>query len=175
MTAKEGALPEPLPDDLIEDILGIAPDSPLGRLRARRPEARRHAEGAFRELVLPADPGALSLAERAAMALRVATREGETALAARYRALLDAAGGAAIAAAAEGSEAPAAPRLAALLRHADMAGTEPESTSKADIAALSALGLTSREIVAATQLVAFVPYQVRVIAALRAMQAEGAR
>ncbi|MBX9701809.1 MAG: CMD domain protein, partial [Acetobacteraceae bacterium] len=61
-------------DDLIDSILGIAADSPLGALRRRRPEALRHAEGAYRELLLPADLGGLSRTERAAVALRVALR-----------------------------------------------------------------------------------------------------
>jgi CMD domain protein len=158
--------------DLIDSLLGIGADHPLAELRRRRPEARRHAEGAFRELVLPADPGGLSRAERAALALRVALAEGEAALAAHYRALLDQAGGAALAAAAEGREAAADPRLAALLRHAETVARDPEATSRADIDALAALGLTSRDIVAATQLISFVPYQVRVIAGLRAMLQE---
>lgn len=152
-----------MPDsgDLIDDLLGIAPDSPVGRLRRRRPEALRHAEGAYRELLLPEDPGGLSLAERAALARRVAEREGDDALAARYGALLDAAGGLA-----EDT------RAAALLRYADRVAATPEATSKADIDGLVALGLSPRDIVAATQLIAFVPYQVRVIAALRAMVQE---
>lgn len=161
--------------DLIDSLLGIGPGQPLAALRRRRPEALRHAEGAFRELVLPEDPGGLSLAERAALALRVALAEGDATLAARYRALLEQAGGAALAPAAEGREAAPDARLAALLRHADIVARDPEATSRADIDALAALGLTSRDIVASTQLVSFVPYQVRVIAALRAMLQETPR
>jgi uncharacterized protein YciW len=162
--------------DLIDSLLGIAPDSPLGALRRRRPEALRHAEGAFRELLLPEDPGGLSRAERAALALRVALKEGDASLAARFRALLVEAGGAAMAAAAE---APGTPRdegrLAALLRYADKVALAPESTTRADLDALAAMGLASRDIVAATQLIAFVPYQVRAIAGLRAMLQEMGR
>ncbi|HEV7267160.1 MAG TPA: hypothetical protein VGN83_19930 [Falsiroseomonas sp.] len=153
-----------MPFDLIDSILGIAPDSSLGALRRRRPEALRHAEGAHRELLLPEDPGGLSLADRAALALRVARREGDDALASHYQGLLDAAGGAA------GAEA----RLDALLRYADTVAAAPEDTSRADIDGLAALGLSSRDIVAATQLIAFVPYQVRVIAGLRALLQETA-
>lgn len=158
--------------DLIDTLLGIAADSPLGRLRRRRPEALRHAEGAWRELVLPEDPGRLSRAERAALAFRVARREGEAGLAAHYRGLLEAEGGDTGAAS---SETPGDDRLGALLRYADRVAAAPEATSRADTEALAALGLTSREIVAATQLVAFVPYQVRVIVGLRALLQEAAR
>ena len=151
-------------EDLIDHLLGLAPDSPLSHLRRQRPEARQHAEGAYRELLLPPDPGALSLAERAALAHRVATREGDAALAAHYATLLAASGGPA-----EGA------RHDALMRYADLVAGEPEATSRADIEDLAALGLTSREIVATTQLIAFVPYQVRVLAALRAMMQESGR
>jgi CMD domain protein len=162
--------------DLIDSLLGIAPDSPLGALRRRRPEALRHAEGAFRELLLPEDPGGLSRAERAALALRVALKEGDAALASRYRALLVEAGGGAMAAEAEAPGTPQGEgRLAALLRHADKVALAPEGTTRADMDALAAMGFTSRDIVAATQLIAFVPYQVRAIAGLRAMLQEMSR
>lgn len=151
-----------MPPDLIDSILGITAGSPLGTLRRRRPEALRHAEGAHRELLLPEEPGGLSLALRAALALRVAQREGEAALAAHYQALLEAAGGVAAGDA----------RLDALLRYADTVASAPEATSRADIDGLVALGLSPRDIVAATQLIAFVPYQVRVIAGLRALLQE---
>ncbi|MGX9965228.1 CMD domain-containing protein [Roseomonas sp. F4] len=152
--------PPDLPPDLIEDLLGLAPDSPLGVLRRRRPEALRHAEGAFRELVLPDNPGGISRAERALLAWHVARREGDLALAARYR---DLAG-----------EVPPSPRLDALLAYAEKVAMTPETTTKADIDGLAALGLSSRDIVAATQLIAFVPYQLRMLAGLRAMQQEKA-
>lgn len=158
-------------DDLIESLLGLAPDAPLGQLRRRRPEALRHAEGAFRELLLPADPGGLSAEERAAVALRVALREGEAALAGRFRAL-PAATPAAIAAA-EGGAADG--RLAALLGHADLVALRPAGCGQAEIDALRALGLSPRDVVALTQLVAFVPYQVRLLAGLRAMLGQDAR
>ena len=155
-------MPDDLPTDLIDSLID---NEAIAALRRRRPEARRHAEGAFRELVLPTDPGGLSLAERASLALRVAEREGDQPLAARYRALVVQAG----------DDARERHRIDALLRYADQVAVTPEATSRADIGALASLGLTSRDIVAATQLIAFVPYQVRLLAGLRAMMQEGAR
>jgi uncharacterized protein YciW len=154
-------------DDLIELLLGIAPEDRLGALRRQRPEALRHAEGAFRELLLPADPGGLSRAERAAVALRIAAREGCGPLCLVFRAHL--------APRAEAAEATGEDRLAALLRYAEKAGLRPREVREADIQALAALGLGPREIVALTQLVAFVPFQVRLLAGLRAMQQEQAQ
>jgi uncharacterized peroxidase-related enzyme len=164
------------PQDLIEDVLGIGPDSPLGALRRRRPEALRHAEGAYRELVLPEDPGGVGRGERAAIALRVALREGEAALAARFRALLGREGAWAAIAAAEdlgGGGGDAGPPLAALLRHADLVAARPADCGQGEIDALRAIGLSPRDVVAVTQLVSFVPYQVRLLAGLRAMQGGG--
>jgi CMD domain protein len=159
------------PDDLIEDILGIAPGSPLAELRRRRPEALRHAQGAYRELLMPEEPGNVSHTERAALALRVALREGDKALAARYRALLETAGAQeSIMVAEDLSGTPMEGRLVSLLRYADVVAAKPENVDQATIDVLSAMGLTPRDIVAITQLVSFVPYQVRVIAGLRAMQ-----
>ena len=155
----------PASDDLIDTLLGLAPGDKLHALRRRRPEALRHAEGAFAELLLPADPGGISRAERALLAMRVAAREGDAALAARFRAMVVAAGG-------DPEAAVGDARLAALLRHADKVAADPESTTRADLDGLAALGLSARDIVAATQLVAFVPYQLRVLAGLRAMQRE---
>jgi CMD domain protein len=163
------------PEDLIEDILGITPESPLGQLRQRRPEARRHAQGAYRELLLPEDPGNVSHAERAAVALRVALREGGTALAERFAALLECRGAKLELDAARDLSGPAdqaGPRLAVLLRHADLVGLRPGDCTQVDIDKLFAMGLDARDIVALTQLISFVPYQIRVIAALRAMQQE---
>jgi len=151
-----------LPTDLIDSLID---NEAIAALRRRRPEALRHAEGAFRELVLPADPGGLSLAERASLALRVAEREGDQPLAARYRALVVQAG----------DDVTKGDRIDALLGYADRVAMTPEATSRADIEALASLGLTSRDIVAATQLIAFVPYQVRLLAGLRAMMQEGTR
>ncbi|PZW44909.1 CMD domain protein [Humitalea rosea] len=159
--------------DLIEEILGLAPGSPLALLRAQRPEARQHAQGAFRELLRPGDPGGVSLAERAALALRVALREGDPVLAGRFRALVDAADPAIVAA--EDLAGPAGDgRLAVLFRHADILATDPAGCGQAEIAALTALGLTPRDIVAITQLVSFVPYQIRLLAGLRLLQQEQA-
>ena len=163
------------PDDLVEDILGIAPGSPLAELRRRRPEALRHAEGAYRELLMPEDAGNVSHTDRAALALRVALREGDAALAARFRALLEKAGAEeAIMLAEDLSDGVMEGRLPALLRYADMVAAKPATVSQETIDALSAMGLTPRDIVAVTQLVSFVPYQVRLIAGLRAMQEEAA-
>lgn len=157
--------------DLIEDLLGVTPDDALGALRRQRADILRHTEGAFRELVTPAEPGALSQAERAALALRGALIEGDAALAARFEALVPEPDRAL----ARTFPAPTGEdRTAILYRYADMVAREPERCEQADIDRLQALGLGAQEIVALTQLVAFVPFQTRLLAGLRLMQQEHA-
>ncbi|MDT8355299.1 hypothetical protein APZ41_007475 [Roseomonas mucosa] len=159
--------------DLAEHLLGIDAASPLGRLRRERADILKHEEGAYRELVLPPRPGRVSLAERAALALRGALIEGDAVLAAHYRALLAACGTAEEIAAAEAFPAPADEgRLAVLFRYADMVAQRPADCGQADIDRLLAMDLTARDIVAVTQLVSFVPYQVRLLAGLRQLRGE---
>ncbi|MGI4952451.1 MAG: CMD domain-containing protein [Janthinobacterium lividum] len=146
--------------DLIETLLGIAPGTGLALLRAERAAIRDHAQGANEALLTPVDPGGVSLAERANLAVLVAELEGEAALAAHFHALSPAPAGSA--------------RLELLRRYAGTVATRPDQVGQAGIDALSAAGLTARDIVAVTQLVAFVPYQVRLLAGLRAMQGRAA-
>ncbi|WP_419899069.1 CMD domain-containing protein [Roseomonas sp. USHLN139] len=167
-------MPTRIPD-LAEHLLGLDAASPLGQLRRQRAEILGHEEGTYRALVLPEDPGQVSLAERAALALRGALIERETALAAHYRALLAASGDAALIAAAEIFPAPPGEdRLAVLFRYADMVAERPADCGQADIDRLTGFGLTPQDIVAVTQLVAFIPYQTRLLAGLRQLQQEPA-
>ena len=156
--------------DLVETLLGIAPGSPLAELRGQRAAIRQHTEGAWRELVLPEHPGGVSLAERAALALRVALRGGHDGLAAQIRGLPVPAE--ALAAAAD--TAPAEGRLGLLLRYADLVAETSERCGQAEIDALGAAGLSPQDIVAVTQLIAFIPFQIRLLAGLRALQEEAA-
>lgn len=161
--------------DLAEDLLGIAPGTPLAALRQRRAAIRQHAEGAWRELVLPEAPGALRPEERAALALRVALIEGFAPLAAHYRAILARVGSPGECVAAEQFPAgTGGDRFTLLLHYADLVAAEPERCSQEDIDELAAHGLDAQAIVAATQLIAFVPYQTRLLAGLRALQEEAA-
>jgi len=147
---------EPTTDaDLLNTIIGAPPGSPLAVLRAQRPDILRHTQGSHDVLLSPDDPGGLSLAERALVARRVVALVGHAALTAHYQALLDARG-----------TPPGGPRTAAILAHAERLATAPGSATKAHLAALTAAGLTPRDIVALAQLVAFVAYQVRVAVGL---------
>jgi uncharacterized peroxidase-related enzyme len=140
--------------DLIEQLLGLEPGSPLFALRAERPDIRRHIQGAFQALVLPTLPGGIALSERAAIATQAARLDGDEALAAEYAIL------------ATPSDLD---RLELLLPYTEQVVMRPGDVSQATIDALLAAGLSPQDIVAITQLAAFVPFQTRLLAALRAM------
>jgi uncharacterized protein YciW len=60
-------------------------------------------------------------------------------------------------------------RLKAIIRHTDLITTNPKEATAEDIAALRAAGLDDADIVRLSELIAFVSYQVRVVAGLRLM------
>ena len=157
-------------DDLIDHLSGGA----LAELRRQRPDIRGRAEAAYRALVTPDIPGGVSLPERAALAYRVARGEEDPHLAAHYRGLLEA-----VATPDEltiaGAADPGGPgRFVLLMRYGDVVARHPARVDQAAIDALRAHGLSPQDVVAATQLAAFVPFQVRVLAGLRAMAGDDA-
>ena len=150
-------------DDLLNTIIGAAPSSALATLRAQRAEIQRHTQGSHDVLLYPADPGGLSLAERASVAHRVAGLSGHAALTAHYQTLVAAHG-----------EPPADARRDAILAHAERLAEAPGSATRAHLTALGAVGLQARDIVALAQLVAFVAYQVRAAVGLSLLAQEKA-
>ena len=84
--------------DVIDALAGIVPGSALDAARARRPAARAHAQASYRTLLLPADPGTFSIAERFAVAAYVAGLHRAAATVEHYAAGLTQHGGAALAA-----------------------------------------------------------------------------
>jgi len=61
--------------------------------------------------------------------------------------------------------------MAAILRHVDLIAATPREATRADIAALQAAGVATGDIVRLSQLIAFVSFQLRLIAGLRLMGA----
>jgi uncharacterized protein YciW len=139
--------------DLIDDLLDTAAQPTL---RAQRPEAVAAVE-ASRAALFAADAApTLSLAERAAVATHVAARDGDKALAAHYRAR---------------GVATETPRLAAMLRHADLLLDAPREARPEYLAALAKAGLAPRDIVVLSQLIAFVTFETRLLAGMRLLGA----
>jgi len=180
--------------DVIEYAAGLTDGDPLQTIRQRRAGVVEHAQATLRALVAPAEPGNLSLVERAALAFRVAVVNAEQQLAAWYRNRLAEVGApdaliTAVAArplAGERSAAqpsgpqPLAPppgddpipsRMAVILDHIDRVTVAPGDVGPEHIRVLEAAGLAEPEIVTVSQIAAFVSYQVRITAGLREIAA----
>ncbi|HEU5097419.1 MAG TPA: CMD domain protein [Roseiflexaceae bacterium] len=171
MTQANGHSDTPLIDrsDIIHELAGIDPGSPLHQLRSQRPDVARYAQGSYLALLEPEDPAGVSRVERESIALRVALLSSNAALAGHHRARLRQLGATETLAAIEQFPAgPALPdRLAAILRHIDLLTLDPAGASRQAIEALRANGLGARDIVTISQLIAFLSFQVRVLAGLR--------
>jgi len=74
--------------DVIDALVGITPGSPLDGIRARRPEARAHAQATYRALFAPKAPGNVTPQERFAVGAFVAGLHDATAIALGYAARL---------------------------------------------------------------------------------------
>jgi CMD domain protein len=78
--------------DVIDALVGITPGSPLDAIRARRPEARAHAQATYQALFAPKEPGNVTAQERFAVGTFVSGLHGATAMAVAYAARLAASG-----------------------------------------------------------------------------------
>jgi CMD domain protein len=158
--------------DIINHLAGLAAGSEPARLREERSETLRFAQGSYLALREPDDPGGVSHLEREAIALRVATLERFPDLAEFHRERLRKlhASEEQIAAIEVGRDGDGLPgRLIAILRHADLLTTSSRTGSPAAISSLREAGLTARDIVTVSQLIAYLSYEIRMVAALRAM------
>lgn len=190
--------------DVIDALVGIAPGSPLNAIRARRPEARTHAQATFRALFAPEVPGDVTAQERFAVGSFVAGLHGGAAMAAFYAAGLATSGASAAlreavdAAIAEArahgpyGSYPAGPlsredtagpvyrvgaeprrvlgsRLAAAFEHVHLLVFHPRDAAPVALQALLDAGWSTTDIVTLSQIVAFLSFQIRVVAGLRTL------
>ncbi|KUY49775.1 CMD domain-containing protein [Burkholderia sp. RF2-non_BP3] len=169
-------LPPAAAPDTIDAIAGLRESDAVAMLRRARDKVLLHtrlAEAALFDAALPD----LSLIERLHAARYVAQRSNAHALAATYRArLIDAGGTPDDITRSDADAFDALPRrLGALLAHARRLTLSPVDARPSDLDALKSAGFTTPAIVALSQLVAFVAYQLRVAAAARALQARATR
>jgi alkylhydroperoxidase domain protein/CMD domain protein len=162
--------------DVINALLGIDAGAPLAQLRLRRPEATGHMQRSYDALfVNPTDTG-VSLAERFAIALRVAALHAEKPIVDHYAKLLREAKGGSEALVADAQQGPSAaglsPRLRAMLTHADLLVIRPGAARPEDLRALEAAGLSTPEIVTLSQVVAFVSFHIRVFVTLTLLRGD---
>ncbi|RQS30983.1 hypothetical protein DIE03_14235 [Burkholderia sp. Bp8992] len=162
--------------DTIDAVAGLREGDTVAALRRARDKVLLHTQLSEAALFDPALPD-LSLVERLHAARYVARKSNAHALADTYRArLLDAGGTARDIEHADADAFDALPqRLGALLAHAKRLTLSPVDARAADLDALKSAGLTTPAIVALSQLVAFVAYQLRVAVAAQALQARAGK
>ena len=158
------AMPTPDAADVIDRAAGLAPGDPLHSARRFRAKVVEATEASHEALLRQPVEG-LSTADRLCVALHVCTIAGARTLARHYEGQL---------AEASGGDAPSSPALPAMLQFAAALTTDPRRGDRAAIDSLRRAGLGDAAIVALAQLVAFVSYQLRVVAGLRAMRASPA-
>ena len=156
--------------DIFETIVAkaaeISAESPLAGVLSGRSEIMELTEKSHDAAIRPKQPGGLTHSERAALACRIARLNDEGALAQHYGSLI---GDGNQAIADTGFHGGEDSRLKAILRHTDLVTVDPKEAVTDDIAALKSAGMSEPDIVRLSQLIAFVSYQIRVVAGLRLM------
>jgi CMD domain protein len=156
--------------DVINQVAGILPGTPVAELRQRRAEVAQFIQGSYTTLFHPSDAGGLSNSERGLVALRVTGLTANRPLGLHYRAMLAQLGvaSATIMAVEQFPKSRTlSPRLTALLRHVDQLSQAPGAATPAHLAGLQAHGFETRDLVTLAQLVAFLHFQVRVLAGVQ--------
>src|SRR5678815_3506303 len=146
--------------DVIDRAAGLSPGDPLHAARRFRAKVVEATQASHDALLHDPVPG-LSTEDRLRVAAHVCTIAGATSLALHYEELL---------AAAPGSAAPSSTALPAMLHFAETLTTDPRLGDQAALAPLKNAGLGDSGVVALAQLVAFLSYQLRVVAGLKAMR-----
>ena len=166
--------PETLPLDVIDQAVPLAAGDALHALRRQRPKIVDATQGSYAGMFAPAVVG-VSVVERLLVALHACRLSGAATLADHYRARLQAEGAdAALVAAADGGAAASDARVATLLAFTTKLIVRPIEGDRSAVQSLADAGLPPAAIVAVGQLIAFLSYQIRVVAGLQALAAAGA-
>jgi uncharacterized protein YciW len=163
----------PSTNDVIDTVLGLDRFPDLQALREQRAKLKHLSQTSYQAALRPAEPRNFSYALRAALAARMAALWKSQELAAHFRELLESeeGGSALVSIANPGNGAEGADtRLVAILAHVDLVTLSPKEATRANIEKLTAAGLDDRDIVALAGLIAFVNYQVLVVAGLKMLR-----
>ena len=185
--------------DVIDTLAGIAAGSRLDTLRTLRAEARKHAQMSYLSLFEPKDPGGVTADERFAVAAFVAGLHGEAETKSFYTAGAPAGLRAAIATevavaktngpygtypkgplSVEDTDGPLyhvasdarrvlGPRLSSAFEHVHMLVFHPRDAAPPSLQSLLDAGWSTTDVVTLSQLVAFLSFQIRVVAGLRTL------
>ena len=160
--------------DAINGILGVQPGSPIAAIREQFPQNQAELQTYYDAIFAPTESSLLNLPlpTRLLVAIRTAAHAQSEPVERWYtaRALEAGANAAGISAAKNMTAAEAEdPVLEAAYRHTDLLSTHPVDATPEALVALAQVGLTPAGIVTLSQVVAFVSYQVRLVALLRAV------
>lgn len=164
-------------EDTVAKAAGVAPDSHLATLLQGRADIFALTQITQDAALNPQTAGGISPTERVALACRIAQLNNVSELAAQYQQTypqivsVDAALFQRLADPAQTSTDFDDVRLAALIRHVDLVTQTPKDASRADIQALRDAGLTEADIVRLSEIIAFVNYQLRLVAGLQLLGA----
>ena len=156
--------------DAIDKAAGLTPEDALYKTRRLRPEFVNGAEACRKSVLAPDEDQGLSVELRLALAHRMALLNKDAELQQEYQARLTAQSPSeelqALAAGEEITEEP----LATIVRHVDMVTNHPIQATEQHIRLLEQAGLNNPQIVALSELIAFVNFQTRVAAGLRLLR-----
>jgi uncharacterized peroxidase-related enzyme len=160
--------------DVVDQVAALTDASPAHAVRHQRDKVVTATQGSYDGLFDPALSGP-TLAERLLAAHLIARMAGSAVLQAHYRERLAAllALTPAQQAAIDGEALDSDPRLQAILGFTRTLTERPVDGDEAALLQLPAAGLATPEVVALAQLVAFVAYQLRLVAGLQALAALG--
>lgn len=147
------------PPDVIDEAAGLDPGDALHAARRFRSKVVDATQASHDALLLQPVAG-LSVADRLRVAMQVCQTAGAVELARHYQARLPA------------DAEPASAALPAMLQFSITLTRDPRRGDRAAIDALKTAGLADQAIVALAQLVAFLSYQTRVVAGLKALRSD---
>jgi uncharacterized protein YciW len=156
--------------DAMDKAAGLSPGDALFTARRFRPEFVQGAEECRNSVLQPTNDQGLAPNLRVALARRMAALNADPILMAEYdRQLADLDPTERLQALAEGKADLDEP-LATIARHVDLITLTPKKAEATHIARLAQAGLNNPQIVALSELIAFVNFQTRVATGLRLMR-----
>ncbi|MDE1190278.1 MAG: hypothetical protein PW844_28090 [Pantoea sp.] len=156
--------------DAIDQSAGLTPEDELYRARRFRPEFVDGAEQCRQSVLAPQQDQGLAADLRVALAHRMVALNGDAHLLADYAAQLAQLSPSAALLALANGETDLAEPLATIVRHADLVTNTPFAAEASHIRLLEQAGLNNPQIVALSELIAFVNFQTRVVSGLRLMR-----
>ncbi|MER9210456.1 hypothetical protein NKI54_00040 [Mesorhizobium sp. M0663] len=154
----------------MDKAAGISPADALFAARRFRPEFVQGAEECRLSVLQPANDQGLAPNLRVALASRMAALNADPVLMAEYDVQLAQLGPTEQLGALARGETDLEEPLASIARHVDLITLTPKKAQASHIALLAQAGLSNPQIVALSELIAFVNFQTRVATGLRLMR-----